>query len=339
MSNRVPLVLDCDTGEDDAIAIVLAVMGKIPLKYIITSHGNTSLENATQNSSRILSLLNNDNIKVIKGASKPMKKHLLEGDNFTVGEDFLGKNGLCNIELPESQYDNILDFGEDKYIEEFAKLIQKEGKVDYIITGPATNFAKLCNYFGNNIKKYINNLYIMGGAIYVQGTRGAGVKNTSHDRGNEAPKTWAEFNFYCDPLAIDTVFKADLNPCVVTWDQCIDFELPLEYINTMSSHSEGGQFVIDLMKSFMDLYGTENKTDFELCDPLTIMAYLRYGKRKKDQVLITTDKIEYGKSSSVKEGGSFFEYFYVEDSESRDDIIDSMFNILKITTSKKRHNS
>ena len=51
---------------------------------------------------------------------------------------------------------------------------------------------------GQDIKRYINSLYIMGGAIYVRGTRGSGVKNTSHKEGPGVPETWAEFNFYCE---------------------------------------------------------------------------------------------------------------------------------------------
>ncbi len=325
-----PLILDCDTGEDDAIAIVLSVMAGLPLKYIVTCHGNTSLDNATRNSSRILSLLDAKNIKVIKGAAKPLEVHKLEGPDFMCGEDFLGKNGICNIELPESKYDNILDFGDDRYIEELVKRIKTEGPVDYIITGPCTNFARLCEYFGNDIKKYINSLTIMGGAVYVRGTRGAGIKNTSFERDKtDVPESWAEFNFYCDPKAIKMTLEAGLNPTVVTWDTCINFEVEMDYINQMKSEKVGGKFVIELMKAFMNLFGLKNKTHFELCDPLTIMAFMEHGKTIDDRINIITEKEYFGKSYPDGKG-SPIRYYYSK-KEEIEGIISEMMKKCGIT--------
>jgi purine nucleosidase len=77
-----PLIIDCNTGEDDAIAIVLAVAAGLPLKYLVTCHGNTSSEHATKNSSEILSLMGAEHVKVIKAAAKPLETHKLEGENF-----------------------------------------------------------------------------------------------------------------------------------------------------------------------------------------------------------------------------------------------------------------
>jgi len=290
-----PLILDCDTGEDDAIAIVLAIMCGLPLKYIITCHGNTTLENATRNTSRIVSLLKAKGIKIIVGADKPTKPHKWEPTGFTAGSDFLGQNGICNVKLHPSKYNHILNFRGNKFIEKIAEEIKKEKKVDYIITGPCTNFALLCDHLGKEIKKYINSLYIMGGAIYVKGARGSGVKNTSHAKGSGVPDTWAEFNFYCDPYAVKKVLSFGFNPVVVTWDQCINFELPFEFIKKMRSDKPGGKFIVELMYAFMKLYGIKNKTKFELCDPLTIMAYLNYGGLRNEKINIITAKKYFGK--------------------------------------------
>ncbi|MBI5452399.1 nucleoside hydrolase [Candidatus Gottesmanbacteria bacterium] len=328
-TKKYPLLLDCDTGEDDAIAIVLAIMSGLPLKYIITCHGNTTLGNATRNSSRIVSLLDASKIKIIKGANGPTKPHLWEPPGFTAGTDFLGYNGLCNVKLPPSKYKNVIDSGQEKYIKELAKLIKKEERVDYIITGPCTNFAKLCNYMGKDIKKHINSLYIMGGAIYVKGARGAGVKNTSHKKGNKAPDTWAEFNFYCDPYAIKKVLQFDLHPVVVTWDQCINFELPFTYINKMKASKPGGKFIVRLMHAFMKIYGLKNKTKFELCDPLTVMSYMGYGHLKNDKINITTAKKYFGKSYHDEKGYSI-KYFYVKSKVEINSIIAEMMRKLGI---------
>lgn len=330
-SSRIPIFLDCDTGEDDAIAIVLAIMSGLPLKYIITCHGNTTLENGTRNSSRIVSLLNAKNIKIIIGAGNPTKPHKWEPVGFTAGSDFLGQNGICNVQLPPSKYDHIIDNGKNKFIKTIAEIIKKEKKSDYIITGPCTNFALLCDYMGRDIKKYIRSLYIMGGAIYVKGTRGAGVKNTSHEKRTTAPDTWAEFNFYCDPYAIKKVLSFGFNPVVVTWDQCINFELPFDFIKKMKGTHPGSIFIINLMYAFMKLYGIKNKTKFELCDPLTIMAYLKYGRLRKEKINVNTSKKYFGKSYPDKNGYEI-RYFYVKNKNEISAIIKNMLNRLKITT-------
>lgn len=332
VSAKPSLILDCDTGEDDAIAIVLAIMSGLPLKYIVTCHGNTTLNNATQNSSRIVSLLNARDIQLLKGATKPTRLHKWEAPGFTAGSDFLGQNGICNVKLPKSKYDHILNYGEKRYIKELAEILKKEKKVDYIISGPCTNFAKLCDFLGKDIKKYINSLYIMGGAIYVKGARGAGVKNLSHEKGDKAPDTWAEFNFYCDPYAVKKVLQYDFNPVIVTWDQCVNFELPFEQIKKMKGTVLGGKFIIELMHAFMKLYGLKNKTKFELCDPLTIMAYMGFGKLKSDSINIITRKKYFGKSYHDSKGYRI-RYFYASSKKEVTFIISEMMKMLEISFS------
>jgi len=324
-----PLILDCDTGEDDAIAIVLAVMAGLPLKYVVTCHGNTSLENSTRNSANILSLVDAADVTVIKGAGRPLEPHKLEGENFTVGEDFIGKNGICNVQLPQSKYDNVLDLGDDGYIPELAKRIRQEGPVDYIITGPCTNFARLCEEFGDEIKQHIHSLTIMGGAVYVRGTRGAGVRNVQHERDPEKePDSWAEFNFYCDPKAIEITLRANLQPLLVTWDICTRFEVGMDTIERLESDAPGGKFVIELMQAFMQSFGIKHKTHFELCDPLTVMAYMGYGQINRDAVCIITDRDHFGKSYSGI-GCPPVRYFYASKAEVPM-IVNDMFTKLGI---------
>jgi inosine-uridine nucleoside N-ribohydrolase len=324
-----PLILDCDTGEDDAIAIVLAAYAKLPLRYVVTCHGNTSLENATRNTSQILSLVGADDVKVIKGAARPLEPHKLEGDNFSVGEDFIGKNGICDVQLPPSRVDNILDFGDEGYIAELAKRIRAEGPVDYIITGPCTNFARLCEYMGPEIRTYIHSLTVMGGAVYVRGTRGAGVRNVQHDRDATTESlSWAEFNFYCDPKAIEITLRSHLNPLLVTWDICTRFEIGMDVIKSLDSDTPGGKFVMEIMHTFMRNFGLKNKTYFELCDPLTIMAYMGYGQINADAVCIVTDRDLFGKSYSG-EGCPPVRYFYASKAEVPT-ILRDMFNILTL---------
>ena len=325
MAKEIPLIIDCDTGEDDAIALALTAAAKLPLKYAVTCHGNTTLDNATNNTANVLDLAGAHDVKVIRGASKPLKPHLLEKEGFTVGEDFIGKNGICNVQIPKAEHVEIIDPGEDKYIEELATILEKEGPFDYIITGPCTNFAKLCEHFGRDIKKHINSLTIMGCSMYIRGTRGPGVRNTQFERDLETDEeSWAEFNIYCDPYAAEIVFAAGLNPKVVTWEVCTTFELTYDSIQAMRSETPHGKFVIELMDAFMNLYGLANETLFEVCDPLTIMAYMGHGKTSADKIRIITDKEYFGRSVPDEENGHSIQYFHASKEEISNIIYEMM---------------
>ena len=84
------------------------------------------------------------------------------------------------------------------------------------------------------------------------------------------------------------------------------------------------------MHAFMKLYGLKNKTKFELCDPLTIMAYLGYGKLKKDKINIVTSKNHFGKSYHDTNGHKI-RYFYVRSKNDVKQIISAMLKKLEIS--------
>lgn len=67
----IPAILDCDTGHDDAMAILLAA-GTLDVHGVTTVHGNTSVENTTVNTCKVLELAGLDRIPVAVGASQPL---------------------------------------------------------------------------------------------------------------------------------------------------------------------------------------------------------------------------------------------------------------------------
>ena len=86
-----PVVLDVDTGIDDAIAIILAVAShNINLLGISTVSGNVDVEKATRNTKRILKFLNREDIEVHKGSGKPLERHLVDAS------EVHGRTGLAN---------------------------------------------------------------------------------------------------------------------------------------------------------------------------------------------------------------------------------------------------
>src|SRR5437660_6901316 len=84
------LILDCDTGEDDALAILLAIVNKLPMHHVVTSYGNTSIQNSTRNSARLLSLAGAEHVVVIQGSAHALRDHPIEKGGVSA-KDFVGR--------------------------------------------------------------------------------------------------------------------------------------------------------------------------------------------------------------------------------------------------------
>src|SRR5712692_5007298 len=165
------LILDCDTGEDDALAILLAIVNKLPLRYIITSYGNTSIANSTRNTARLLSLAGAKDVVVIQGSAHALREHPIERGGVSAG-DFVGKNGICNVRLPPAKYQNIVSFPDNDIADRLAEIIKGTSPLEYIISVPSTNFARFCQHLCQSIEEYVKNVCIMGGALYQDGNSG-----------------------------------------------------------------------------------------------------------------------------------------------------------------------
>ncbi len=94
-----PILLDCDPGHDDAIAIVLALASpELDVKAITSSAGNQTPEKTLRNVLRMLTLLNRTDIPVASGAVKPLMRNLIIADNVH------GESGLDGPALPEPAF-------------------------------------------------------------------------------------------------------------------------------------------------------------------------------------------------------------------------------------------
>ncbi|MED3962497.1 nucleoside hydrolase [Niallia taxi] len=184
------LILDVDTGIDDAIGILLAVKSKkFDLLGITTVNGNVSLDAATVNTCKILDLLEETEIPVIKGAETPLFRepffeHRIHGEDGLGGalKDIPARNVASDGFAPDFIINSILSFS---------------GEVTLVCTGPLTNLAlavKKCPQITKHVKKVI----FMGGVV-------KGV-------GNITPT--AEFNAYVDPEAAKIVLQAGF-PAIV----------------------------------------------------------------------------------------------------------------------------
>lgn len=191
------MILDLDTGVDDALAIAYALADpEVDLIGIVSSYGNNLLDVCAENSLKLLELLGHTDIPVFKGLP-----HSCTTDHFDVmqvSKDIHGDNGIGDVELPAPSRALEEQSGVDFYIEAAHKYSK-----DLIIipTGPMTNLAAALKK-DPEIADLIGNVTFMGGALTVEG--------------NVTPV--AEANINQDPKAADEVMKSNLPLTMVGLD-------------------------------------------------------------------------------------------------------------------------
>ena len=158
------MILDLDTGVDDALAIAYAVAAPdVDLIGIVSSYGNNLLNVCAENSLKLLELLGQPDVPVYLGLP-----HSSTSDHFDVmqvSKDIHGDNGIGDVELPAPKRQVETESGVDFYIE----AAHKYGKDLIIIpTGPMTNLAAALKK-DPSIADLIGNVTFMGGALTVEG--------------------------------------------------------------------------------------------------------------------------------------------------------------------------
>lgn len=180
----IPIVLDCDPGHDDAIALLLAVQSpRIDLKAVTTTFGNCSVEDATRNALRILTLAGATTVPVAKGASGSLAG-TSELGNYVHGASGLDGPGLAEPAVAATELSAV------EMMEQV--LTSATEPITLVATGPITNVATLLQREAVDRSK-IREIVFMGGSV---------------DRGNHTPT--AEFNTYADPEALAVVLESGL---------------------------------------------------------------------------------------------------------------------------------
>jgi pyrimidine-specific ribonucleoside hydrolase len=179
-----PIVLDCDPGHDDALAITLALARpEVRLLGITTVGGNSPLANTTRNALRVLALLCRDDVPVAPGAERPLLRQ-----SWTPIE-FHGESGLDGADLPEPgaapRPEGALALTE-------ALVTASDRPVTLVATAPLTNLALLLRA-RPRVREGIERICIMGGSL--------GQGNTTAS---------AEFNIWQDPEAAAIVFESGI---------------------------------------------------------------------------------------------------------------------------------
>ena len=212
-----PLVLDCDPGHDDAIALLLALASpEVDLLGVTTVHGNQTLDKTTDNALRVLELVGRADVPVARGADRPLAREL------HVAAHVHGDSGLDGPELPPATAAPVAQRAVDFLLEHV------DPDVVLVAVGPLTNVALALD---EGLRPH--RIVLMGGAI---------------GEGNMTPA--AEFNIWADPEAAQRVFHAGVPVTMVGLDVTHRALLTPVWEERFRAAGRVGTFVADLVEFF-----------------------------------------------------------------------------------------
>ena len=229
--SKLPIIIDCDPGHDDAVMLMLAFgSDRFNIRAITTSAGNQTQAKTLKNAVKIITLIGAA-IPVYKGSDKPLFRELIIADNVH------GEMGMDGPILPEP----VVKTEPLSAIEAMAAILtESTDKVTLVPTGPLTNIATFLLAYPH-LKPKIERISIMGGGAL---------------RGNITPT--AEFNIYVDPEAAAIVFRSGVPITMCGLDvthKALVFQEDIELFRAIGNKS--GKVVAELMDFFSIYYRRE----------------------------------------------------------------------------------
>jgi purine nucleosidase len=245
------IIIDTDPGQDDAVAILLALASpEIDILGITAVAGNVPLALTEKNTRKICELAGRSDVPVYAGADKPLRRKLV------TAEYVHGKTGLDGPDLPEPVMPLQEQHGVDFLIETLMR--EPSGTVTLCPLGPLTNIA-LAMQREPRIVARIGEIVLMGGGAF--------------EGGNVTPA--AEFNIYVDPEAAQIVFGAGVKLTMIPLDcthQALTTRVRVERFRAMGTPV--GIAVAQLLDFFERFdeqkYGTDGGPLHDPC----VIAYL-----------------------------------------------------------------
>ncbi|MGN1258873.1 MAG: nucleoside hydrolase [Christensenellales bacterium] len=236
----IPVILDVDTGTDDAVALAFAsYLPNLDVKLIATGGGNTSVENVTKNTLNILQFINKGCIGVAKGRGESLSKHSLS-------LQVHGKTGLGDYDFDKLRIRAL----KLSAVEAIHLILSEESeKITLIALGPATNFAELIKLYPED-KNKIDRIVFSGGLIETL------------DK-DELPYT--SFNVAHDPEAFKVLQNSGIDLCIVPsnlgHDAFLDWQ---DVFKTKTTNSTGAMFE-ELFRSYHDRHVKNGIATHDLC--------------------------------------------------------------------------
>ena len=285
------LIIDADTGSDDAVALILAYrnLEQSQILGVSVVSGNVPLQQAAINTQYVNELCELS-IPIYKGESKPLTREYKEvfssaeaneialsyGNLSTSAQHVHGIDGLGDIGLlPQN-----ISFETDTAQEFYEKALNENDSVDLVTLGPLTNIALLVQNYPDLLHK-INHCYIMGGS--------------SNALGNVTK--FAEYNFWVDPEAADIVLNSGIPITMIGWDPSLYDAMidsskitEIDLLDTKYSKFTNDIQVV-LRKMMQEIFGEDG---YDLPDPLAMAVFL-------DQTIIK-DSIEVNVRVDTRDG-------------------------------------
>ena len=244
------ILLDCDPGHDDAVAMMLAWGNpSIELLGITTVGGNQTLDKVTRNALSVATVVGMHDVPIAAGCRLPLVRPV------EIAPDVHGDSGLDGVELPEPAVELDPRHGVDLIIETI--MSNEPGTVTLVPTGPLTNIAMAARKEPRIVER-VQEVVLMGGGYHV---------------GNWSPV--AEFNIKVDPEAAHIVFNEKWPIVMVGLDlthQALATDEVAERIAAVPGSVS--QFTLGLFTFFRKAYQDAQGFDFPpVHDPCTL-AYL-----------------------------------------------------------------
>lgn len=242
------IIIDCDPGHDDAVAIFMALAhkDKLDLKAVTTVCGNNILDKVTNNAHYVLSTARAKTM-VAKGADAPLINAPI------ISAEFHGDSGMDG---PTLEVERTSIEADCSAVEAMVKILKEaEGKVTLVPLAPLTNIALLIKAYPELVAK-IDSIVLMGGGI---------------EHGNITEH--AEFNIYVDPEAAQIVYSSGISIVMCGLDVTEQVEIQAQEYEYLRTKGRVGQVFCELMDFYIKGGTAFGATGCVMHDPCA-MAYL-----------------------------------------------------------------
>ena len=231
-NQKIPVILDCDPGHDDMVALVLALGNpRLDVKAITNVAGNKVMEKVNRNTLNILNYCGVTDVPVAAGAVRPLVREYARKDT----DGCHGVSGLDGFAFPE---ENPLRLSEKRAIELMAEVVRSsEQKVTFICTGPLTNMGLFIRSFPDLLDR-VERISIMGGTCHFILT-----------------EPFMEFNTYLDAEATKIVFESGIPITMYGYDVTYTVLYQDDFVEKLRSiGNRTGEMMSQLLREFKILH-------------------------------------------------------------------------------------
>ncbi|KKC34927.1 nucleoside hydrolase [Devosia psychrophila] len=246
------IIIDTDPGQDDAVAILLALASPEELEVlgVVAVAGNVGLHHNANNARKVVELAGRRDIHVYAGCARPMRRHLV------TAEHVHGETGLDGPDLPDPTIPLQTQHGVDYIVDTL--MAAEPGTITLCTLGPLTNIA-MALIKQPAIAERIKEIVMMGGAYF--------------EVGNITPA--AEFNIYVDPEAADVVLRSGVPITMLPLDVTHQIQSTPQRLAAIKAIGNKSGEAVHAMLTFSETFDLQKYgwSGAPLHDP-TVIAYL-----------------------------------------------------------------